>query len=188
MLMSVLNDLMIYLLPLFLAMGYFSVSLSNSRGGQTLKPGTPMKASVIFALSSFLLLLAGFYAAGLLDKYHDDGETWVSPAMLVLIAVRVIFNGWRKKSDVRVFDIEQVSVIFAMAIALGINNIFAGVALRFMNFAFSRVGLILALMVWLFSFSGLLYGNQFKAGFGRIVEMVAGIGLLVLAVAAFYAG
>jgi putative Mn2+ efflux pump MntP len=185
--MRVLNDLVIYLLPLFLAMSYFSVSLSNSRGGKALKAGTPMKASVIFAFSSFLLLLAGFFSASLLDKYSGNGGMWISLSLLVLIAVRVIFSVLKKKADVRVFDIEQVSVIFAMALALGINILFAGVAIRFMGIPIFRSGLILALMVWLLSFSGLLYGNQFKGGFGRIVEMLAGVGIIVLAVAVYYA-
>lgn len=183
--MNVSDALSFYLVPAFLALNYFSHGLRNSRGGKPLKSGTPLKAAIMFAVIASLMVLAGYYAAGTMEKFIDGTGEWVPFVMFMFVGFRLTLQGLRKKAGFRVFDIEQNSVIFAMSIALGINNLFAGVALRFMTFSYIGFSVLLAVMVLVMTFSGLMYGNQFREGFGRKMEIASGAGLMIMAIVVF---
>jgi putative Mn2+ efflux pump MntP len=182
--MNVLQNLSFYFLPFLLAIIYFSTGLSNSRGGVALKPGTPMKTSVVFTMVSVLMLLTGYFAAGLVIKWWENGEL-VAFVMLMFVGFRIAYQGIRKRTNLRIFDVEQFPVVVALSLALAIDILFAGVALRFLQFDIFRFAGLMALMVWILSFSGLLYGNQFRVGVGRWLEIIAGAGIMILAVAIY---
>ncbi|MFW5726140.1 MAG: manganese efflux pump, partial [Bacteroidota bacterium] len=131
--MTHINIILTYLFPFVIAAGYFSVCLSNTRSGKPLKSGISLKAALLFGASASAMLLAGYYAAGLLENRVEDAEKWVVMVMLLLIGYRMIMHGWRKRASVKVFDINLTSVILAMSFALGINGLFAGVALNFLD-------------------------------------------------------
>lgn len=183
--MERLLNLVVFLLPFVLAMTYFSISLSNASEEGGLKKGTAMKASVLFALSAWLLFIAGHYVAGFVEKRTEGDGGFVVFLMLMLTGAKVLHHAWRKKAFDRVFDINQVPVILALAFALGINVLFVGVAARFIGIPLMKTSAILFGMVWFFSFSGLLYGPQFSKNFGRIMEFVAGAILVFMAVWVF---
>ncbi len=139
-----------------------------------------MKASVLFAATAFILLMAGNFAATILERRIDDGGERTVLILFLLIGVRMLYHSWKKKAAFKVFDINQTPVILALSFAMGMNILFAGVALQFLQLPPLRFGAILTAMIWIFSFSGLLYGMQFKESFGRKMEFIAGI-LLILA-------
>jgi manganese efflux pump family protein len=180
--MSVVQNLAFYFLPILLAISYFSTGLSNSRGGVPLKPGTPMKSAIIFSLVSVMMLLAGYYAAGISIGWVKEYDRLVAFIMLMFIGSRIAYQGIRKRTNLRIFDVEQFPVVVALSLALAVDILFAGVAIQFLEIDIFRFTGLLALMVWILSFSGLLYGNQFREGVGRSLEIFAGVGLMILAV------
>lgn len=180
--MNILQDLSFYFLPFFLAISYFSTGLSNSRGGVPLKPGTPMKTSIVFTLVSVLMLLIGYFAAGVASRWVEESGGLVAFVMLMFVGFRIAYQGIRKRTHLRIFDIEQFPVVMALSLALAVDILFAGVAIRFLEFKIYRFAGLMALMVWVLSFSGLLYGNQFREGAGRWMEIFAGAGLMILTV------
>lgn len=184
--MTTIINMYVIILPLLLAMSYFSISLSNARGGEGIKPGTPLKAAIIFAVLAGVLFVAGYYSAGILARRSEGTGEWVVLVMLMITGVRMIIHAWKKKAEEKVYDINLLPVIFALALALGMNMLFAGVAVRFMDLSMARFAGTLVLMVLFLSFSGLLFGLQFKESFGRAMEFVAGAGLLAAGILFYY--
>lgn len=176
------HSMAVYLITFVLGLTYFSSGLSNSRGGAPLKAGTPMKAAIAFSVLAFALFAAGYYSAGLMTGRLVDSGSWVSFIMLMFVGFRITLKAVRQKGVFKIFEIEHASVIFALSIALGMNSVFIGVAFRFLGYPFSVAALMLTLMVWLLSFSGLLYGNHFKPGTGRMLEIGGGVVIMVLAI------
>jgi putative Mn2+ efflux pump MntP len=176
------HSMAVYLITFVLGLTYFSSGLSNSRGGVPLKAGTPMKAAIAFAVFAFGLFAAGYFSAGLMTGRAADSGAWVSFIMLMFVGFRITLKAVRQKGVFKIFEIELPSVIFALAIALGINSLFVGVAVRFLGYPFGIASSMLALMVWLLSFSGLLYGNMFKPGTGRMLEIGGGVVMMLLAI------
>jgi manganese efflux pump family protein len=183
--MNILQNLSFFFLPLLLALSYFSTGLSNSRGGVPLKPGTPMKISIVFTIVSVIMLMIGYFAGGVASRWVEETGGLFAFVMLMFVGFRIAYQGIRKRTDQRIFDVEQFPVVIALSLALAVDILFAGIAIRFLQFNIYRFAGFMALMVWTLSFSGLLYGNQFKVGVGRWLEIFAGAGLIILAVAIY---
>jgi manganese efflux pump family protein len=179
--MSFLQILLVYLFLLCLSLSYFPVGLNNSRGGKKLKAGTPMKTSLWFSLTALGMLMAGYYLAGMMEGRMEGYAHWASFLLIIFIGSRIIMQGIRKRSSTMVFDIEEFSVMFPLALIMSFNPLFAGVALRFMVLPFSVLAGLFALMVWLFSFTGLLYGNHFSVAFSHRMEILSGTAIIFLA-------
>lgn len=185
--MNQIQSFYFYLIPFFLALGYFSSALSNSRGGVKLKAGVPMKVSLLFSIMGFLMLLAGSFLSGLFSGYLKGAETLTVLVFLVFLSVRLIISGWRNQPSMRVFDIESMPMAAGMSVALGVNALFGGVAVRYIGLPDLKVAGVFAIMVWFISFGGLLNGNSFSENFGRITDVLAGTGLLIVALVYFFA-
>ncbi len=178
--MSQIQYLYFYLIPFFLALGYFSAALSNSRGGEKLKAGIPMKVSLLFSIIGFLMLITGSFLSELFSVYLKGAENLTVMLFLVFIAVRLIINGWRNRPSMRVFDIELMPIAAGMGVALGVNALFGGVVIRYIGLPDLKVAGIFAALVWLISFGGLLNGNSFSESFGRVTDVLAGVGLFIV--------
>lgn len=185
--MTIVFNLLVYVLPFFLAMSYFSISLSNARLGDGVKPGTPLKAALIFSLLAGALFTGGYFVAGALARRTEGSGQWVVLIMLAITGIRMLIHAWKKKADDKVYDINLMPVIFALAFALGINMLFAGVAVRFMDLSMARFVWTLSLMVLFLSFSGLMFGLQFRESFGRAMELIAGAGIAAAGVWYYFA-
>ncbi|MFW5663825.1 MAG: manganese efflux pump [bacterium] len=175
--MSFLLNLLVYVLPFLLAVSYFSVSLSNARLGEGVKPGTPLKAAIIFSLVAGSLFAGGYFVAGALARRTLGTGEWVVLVMFMITGIRMVIHAWKRKADEKVYDINLMPVIFALAFALGINMLFAGVGVRFMDLSMVRFTWTLSLIVLFLSFSGLMFGLQFRDSFARAMELIAGIGI-----------
>jgi len=145
-----------------------------------------MRVSLLFAVIGFFMLLAGSYLSGLFSSYLKGAENLTVLVFLVFISLRLIINGWRNQSALRVFDIESTPMAIGMSVALGVNALFAGVAIRYIGLPDLKVAGIFALIVWFISFGGLLNGNSFSGRFGQVTDILAGFGLLVVSLVFYY--
>jgi putative Mn2+ efflux pump MntP len=184
--MNQIQSYYFYLIPFFLALGYFSSTLSNSRGGEKLKAGIPMKVSLLFSIMGFLMILAGSFLSGMFSAYLVGAEILTVLVFLVFLSVRLIISGWLNRPSKRVFDIESMPIAAGMSVALGVNALFAGVAIRYMGLPVLKVAGVYAILVWFISFGGLLNGNSFSENFGRITDILAGTGLLIITLVYYF--
>jgi manganese efflux pump family protein len=176
--MALKTTVFYFLLPLMLSMVHFSVSASNGIGEGAVKRGTPLKAALIFAISTFILTWIGYYLASLLMNRFDYKPESIAFVFFAIIGFRMILHAWQKKASKKIFDINEVPVIFALALALGMNMLFMGIAVAFLQLNAMQFTLILALTVLFLSFSGLIFGNQFGDKLGWKLELAAGIVVL----------
>jgi manganese efflux pump family protein len=180
----ILHNTIIYvLLPLAFAMSYFSIGQSNAVAGTGIKPGTSMKAAIIFSLIAFLMVILGFNAGGLLSRYFSGDPRWIALGILLFTGFRAIGHGWKKRAWFKIFNVNLLSVIFALGAALGVNLFFTGAALDlFQEIHMMRFSITVALTSGLLTFSGLVYGQHFNDGFGWRAEIAGGLIILGTAI------
>ncbi len=174
--MSLHTTILYVLLPLAFAMSYFSIGQSNAVAGTGIKPGTSVKASLIFSLLAFLMTILGFKAGGLLSGYMSGDPLWIALAILFFTGFRSIGHGWKKRVWFKIFDVNLTPVLLALGTALGVNLFFAGAALGlFQDVQMIRFSITVALTSGILAFSGLVYGEHFNDGFGWRAEIVGGL-------------
>ena len=176
--MTFYSTIFYLLLPLMLSMVHFSVSTSNGIGEGAVKRGTPMKAALIFAISTFILTWIGYYLASLLITRFNYKPESIAFLFFAITGFRMILHAWQKKASKKIFDINEIPVIYALALALGMNMLFMGIAVRFLELNALRFTVTLSLTVLFLSFSGLIFGNQFGDKLGWKLELIAGVLIL----------
>ncbi len=176
-----IKDILVFVLPVLLGMQYFNYALANARGGEKPKPGTYMKGALLFALSGVILLVAGYFFAGIISGYVAGRELYVSMVMLLLISVRIITGVYKNRARQRIYNIESNVMLLGMAVAFSINQLFAGVAVKLLNGSIASNSKILGISTLIFALSGFVNANRFSYNQGKIVESLSGIGIMLVA-------
>lgn len=170
------HPLFLYLvIPLALGMQHFSVSVSNACAAEKLSPGVPMKTAFLFAVFAVLMFFTGKTAASWVEgRIEEAAYPWISFLFYTITGMRIILHGWQKKAQLKIFEISYFSVALALALALGVNLFFAGVAIHYQHLNPGYFAISLGLVILFFSFIGLLLGKQFGEGMGWKLELTAG--------------
>jgi putative Mn2+ efflux pump MntP len=174
-----LDLLILFIIALGLAMNCFGLAIANSSISGQVLPGVPLRTSLAFALSHFILSYAGFYL-GKWAHYTVAGiEGWSSFIILMIIGVKMIMEAMRKRPETKVFDINNRRVIFALSVASGMNALLAGLVLGIMSAPIFKAAALVAITVFFFTFFGMVRGHQMGMPFAKRVTIFGGAFLII---------
>jgi manganese efflux pump family protein len=176
-----METLILFIIAFGLAMDSFAVAITNSTVSGTVKPGIPLKASLVFAFSHIILFLAGSFAgARFQDTFQEYGH-WIAVTIFLVSGLKMIGDAIRRRPEAKVFDINNTRVIVLLSLAVAMDAFLAGIALGFMGVRPFPAALIIAIAVWLFTFSGLAGGHRLGLSFVKPTAIFGGICMLIAA-------
>ena len=171
--------LILFVIALGLAMNCFGLAIANSSISGKVLPGVPLRTSLAFGLSHFILTYGGFFL-GRWAHYTVEGiEGWSSFIILMIIGVKMIMEAIRKRPETKVFDINNRRVIFALSLAAGMNALLAGVVLGIMSAPILKTAILVALTVFFFTLFGMVRGHQMGMPFAKRVFIFGGAFLII---------
>lgn len=176
-----METLILFFIALGLAMDCFAVSITNSTLSGEVKPGIPLKASLIFSFSHLILFLAGSWVGERFQDIMREYGIWISISIFLVIGMKMIGEAIRRKPEARIFDINNTRVIVLLSLAVAMDAFLAGAALGFAGIPPFPAALIIVLAVWLFTLSGLAGGHRLGLSFVKPVAIFGGICLLIAA-------
>jgi len=176
-----METLIIFIVALGLSMDCFSLAIVNSAVSGEVKPGISLQASMAFALAHVLLMLLGYWVAGLLAGLFAGMELWAAFIVFVVIGAKMIREAVRRKPEARVFNINSGRVILALAVAASIDAFLAGIAFGIVGMRLSLTLVVVAIATFLFTLSGLAGGNHFGMEFARRTGVFGGVFMLITA-------
>ncbi len=177
-----METLIILIIAIGLAMDCFSLAIANSSLAGEIKAGIPLQTAIIFAAMHFLLLMAGYWLGGLLQNMFSGMESWAGFVVFVIIGIKMIREGKKRHPAAKVVDINDIRVVFVMAMAASMDAFLAGLALGILNgSAYLAAGLV-AMAVFLFTFSGLISGDRFGMEFAKRTSIFGGVFMFVAAI------
>jgi manganese efflux pump family protein len=177
-----MDVLIIFIISLGLAMDCFALAIANSTVSGHVDPGIPLKAALIFSFIHFLLLLAGFWVGGMVQHLFTGMEAWAAFVVFTIIAFKMIREAMKRRSDAKVFDINNIQVILIMATAAAMDAFLAGLAMGIVHARAYLAAGIVAFAVFLFTFSGLAGGKQLGLEFAKRTAIFGGVFMLIAAV------
>lgn len=172
--MNIVHEIYSITIPLLMGVTYFTLVLFNKDASDPVQPGTPLKTSLIFSVSAVVLLYTGWAAASIVESRMADEGLWPAFAMTFLVGVRIFWKAYKSNTQQIQFDLNQPYNVASLAIIRGINMLFVGVAVRFLEFSLSGILLLSGFAVLLMTFSGLIYSKQFGENIARNTDMVVG--------------
>lgn len=176
-----METLIIFIVALGLAMDCFSLSIANSSVSGEVKPGIPLQAAFVFGAGHFFLLLVGYWLAGFLANIFAGMEAWAAFVIFAIVGVKMIRGAMKRTSQTRVFDINSSAVILVLALAASMDALLVGIAFGLTGGRMMLAAALIAIASFLFTFSGLVAGQNFGLEFARRTSIFGGIFLFIVA-------
>jgi putative Mn2+ efflux pump MntP len=177
-----MNLLEVLLIALSMAMDAFSVCIGAGTQARTCGPRPTFRLAFHFGLFQFLLPVIGWLAGTTIERYIASFDHWIAFALLAFVGIRMIRSGFDPNGEPHKNDPSRGWTMVLLSIAVSIDALAVGLSLGvvgiFVWYPAIVIGVVTGLMSWL----GLRIGNRLGVKFGKRMEIVGGIVLILIGV------
>ena len=160
-------------------MDAFAVSIAS---GVTIKQFKIRHALTIGAWFGFFqafMPLIGWLCGIKLRVHISEIDHWIAFGLLSAVGVKMIYESFKIESEKK-SDPLAVHVLFALAIATSIDALAAGLSFAILEISIIMPVVLIGLITFLFSVTGVWIGNQCGHLFERKIEIFGGILLIAI--------
>ncbi len=179
-----------FLTILFIALGLsvdsFAVSVTC---GITL-PAIRFRQAVPFAITLALfqggMPVLGWFAGSGLSGMIGDYDHWIALLLLVFVGGRMILESIRKINGRPAgYNPLRWNVALILALATSIDALVVGFSMGLVHFGIWGAAALIAAVTFLASMTGMLFGKRSGLRFGRRLEILGGIILILIGIKIF---
>jgi putative Mn2+ efflux pump MntP len=175
--MSILETL---LFALALALDASAISLGVGTGGHARSVRPIFRISFHFGLFQGLMTLLGWAAGTGLAHLIASVDHWVAAVLLGFVGLRMVVSGLGPRAETRTVDPTRGLALVLLSIATSIDAAAAGVSLAVLGYPIAFPVLAIALVTGGLSLAALTVGQRLGTAFGRRMEIVGGLVLLII--------
>ena len=177
-----MNFFEVLLIALSMAMDAFSVCIGAGTQERTNGPRPTFRLAFHFGLFQFLLPVIGWLAGTTVERYISSFDHWIAFALLAFVGIRMIRSGFDPNGEPHKNDPSRGWTMVLLSIAVSIDALAVGLSLGvvgiFVWYPAIVIGVVTGLMSWL----GLRIGNRLGMKFGKRMELIGGIVLILIGV------
>jgi putative Mn2+ efflux pump MntP len=134
----------------------------------------------VFGVIEAITPLMGWAAGLATSSYITAIDHWIAFALLAAIGAKMIWESARRLDARRKPNRHSLRVLVATAIGTSIDAMAVGVTLAFVDADIVVTVLAIGCATFLMATVGILIGRLIGQRFGRIAEVIGGIGLIVI--------
>ncbi len=158
----------IWLLAIGLAMDCFAISIASGILLQRAVPRSMLMMAFLFGFFQALMPLFGWMGASFFSHLIESIDHWLAFGILFFLGGRMIKESFKDESCKREYDPTDLKVVLALAVATSIDALAVGISFAFLGIkdlsALLSPILIIGLVAFVFSMTGLLFGIRFGQG------------------------
>lgn len=170
--------LTVFVIAVGLSMDAFAVSVAGGFANRDLKVHGAVKVGLFFGLFQALMPTAGWLAGRGIEGYISNYDHWIAFILLSGIGGKMIFESFNMGPDKKVLNISKTHVLLILSIATSIDALAVGLSLSFLNVAIILPSIIIGVVTFIFSFSGVYIGKKIGHVFENKIEFVGGLILI----------
>lgn len=162
-----------------LSMDAFAVAITS---GIVIKENlvkNSIKISAYFGTFQAIMPLLGWIAGLKLADYVSQFDHWVAFGLLGLIGAKMIYESTNGKEDSE-FNPLHNKVLFFLAIATSIDALAVGITFAFLQVPIVHSIILIGLITFAISFSGVLLGRKFGQVLKSKAELIGGLLLIII--------
>ena len=169
----------IILIAIGLSLDSFAVSVTNGLTIKDLNVKRILTISFSLAIFQALMPLIGWFAGIGVEKYIKEYDHWIAFLLLSFIGVKMIYEGF-KKNDIEKDTELKILTLIGQSFATSIDAFAVGISFALLNLSILISILIIGLITFIFSITGLQLGKYFGKRVGESVEILGGIVLICI--------
>jgi len=168
----------IILIGIALAMDSFAVSITSGMVIKRLKLEHALWIAAIFALFHAIMLPLGWYGGVNLKEALAGFDHWIAFLLLAAVGGHMIHDALGFGGEDHYHDPLNIKVISILAFATSIDAVAVGFSFAFIGVSILEPVLVIALIIFILSFTGVYIGEKMGRMIGRRMELVGGIVLI----------
>jgi putative Mn2+ efflux pump MntP len=161
-----------------LAMDAFAVSVASGLAEKKLKFRYAFKIAVFFGLFQAVMPVAGWLMGFGLRAYITEIDHWVAFGLLALVGGKMIYESFKLKEVENPSGPHGIYVLLLLSIATSIDALAVGISLAFINVPIMMPAIVIGIVTFIFSCSGVYIGNRFGHFFEKKIEALGGVILI----------
>ncbi len=170
--------LSIVIIAIGLSMDSFAVSLSN--GMSIAKLSIQKMLLIAFSLAFFQAFMPflGWLSGIGIEEYIKEIDHWIAFILLFFIGGKMIYEGIFNKDQQSKKTTFKIKVLILQSIATSIDAFAVGISFAFLDVDISEPIVIIGLVTFIFSITGLILGKKMGQKLGHKAEIFGGLVLL----------
>lgn len=171
----------ILLIAVALAIDAFAVSLASGASGRVRDLRGAIRLSFHFGLFQALMPILGWFAGTRIAPLITEVDHWVAFGLLALVGGRMIRSGWRPgEAEARRGDPSRGLTLVALSLATSIDALAVGLSLAMIGVSIWYPSAIIGAVTAALSIAGTQLGGRLGAMFGKGMEVVGGLVLILI--------
>ena len=163
-----------------MAMDAFAVCLGIGATRQAEGPRATFRLSFHFGLFQFLLPIVGWVAGLTVVRYIEPYDHWVAFLLLAFVGGRMIYSSFNGKEEAGKNDPSRGWNMVLISVAVSIDALAVGLSLAVVNLDIWYPAVVIGVVTGLMSLLGLHLGNRLGRVFGKRMEMIGGVLLILI--------
>lgn len=172
----------IILLAVALGMDAFAVSIASGIAIKDLRIKHSLIIASWFGFFQAIMPLLGWLGGVKLQRYIEHVDHWIVFGMLLFIGCKMIYEAFKIESVENRTNPMDIEVLFALSIATSIDAFAAGVSFALLDVSVVAPVLIIGVITFIMSFTGVWIGNRGTHFFEKKMEVAAGVVLIGIGV------
>lgn len=168
----------IVLIAIGLSMDAFAVSITSGITVQCLKIKHAFKIAFFFGAFQAIMPVLGWLAGIGLKSSVESIDHWIAFGLLTFIGLKMIYEAvWIKEIEKKCDPLNLI-VLFGLAIATSIDALAVGITFAFIKVPIITPALIIGIITFTISLSGVYIGNRMGDRLGSKMEVIGGLILI----------
>src|SRR5512133_16433 len=172
--------LTLLLLALGLCFDTLAVSISSGLVLNRIDFFNAMKIAFSMAFFQGMMPVIGWLAGSGVNNYIMDYDHWIAFGLLTFIGLRMVYESLKPAEEKKPFNPLNPKVLITISIATSIDALVVGFTLAFVEVNILWAGFIIGAVTFIASMLGILFGKKTGERFGKRLEILGGIILLLI--------
>lgn len=177
--MTLLDFITIFLIAIGLCFDSFAVSVSSGLMMKHINFFDAMKIAFSLAFFQGMMPLLGWMAGKRISEYLSNYDHWIAFVLLSFIGLRMIWES-QKADENKTFNPLNIWFLIYMSVATSIDALIIGLSFAFLKTDIYTSILIIGIVTFIAAMLGILFGKKAGAHFGKKMEVLGGIILIVI--------
>ena len=175
-----MNLFTILLIALALSMDAFAVSIASGVAIKKLRIEHAFTIALWFGIFQAIMPLFGWFGGVELRDLLSGVDHWVVFGLLVVIGAKMIWEAFQIEPIERRSNPLDIRILFTLSLATSLDALATGVSFALLGIPVVMPVIIIGAVTFLVSFAGVWIGDKSGHFFGKKMEILAGIILILI--------
>ncbi len=172
----------ILLIAIGLSFDTFAVSVSTGITVTTIRFWQAIRIAFTLSIFQALMPFMGWLLGKQVEQLISNYDHWIAFGLLAILGLKMVYESFKNDNEKSTFNPLRLSILLGMAVATSVDALVVGVSFAFIKMNIYWSILVIAVVTFLVSMTGILFGKKVGGRLGKRMEVIGGLILIGIGV------